>query len=106
MRVMNMKKAISQNAIASGGMLMAALLFVPAASAAVPGITGPNFNLRRARNTSASPTARRFIRGATDARVAPAGFAPCGDHGHFLQQHAGAWSDLDRDARADGHRST
>ena len=56
MRVMNMKKAISKTQLLLAGMLMAALWFVPAASAAVPGITGPNFQPeRRARNTSTQP---------------------------------------------------
>src|SRR5436190_11403639 len=45
MRVMNMQKAITKRKLLLAGMLMAALWFVPAASAAVPGITGPTFNL-------------------------------------------------------------
>jgi len=45
MRVINMKKAISKTQLFFAIML-AALLLAPAAFAAVPGITGPTFNLR------------------------------------------------------------
>ena len=45
MRVMNMKKTISQTQLLLKAVLTAALLLAPAAFAAAPGITGPVFNL-------------------------------------------------------------
>ena len=75
MRVMNMKKAISKTQLFLAIML-AALLLVPAAFAAVPGITGPTFNLRAGAEYLTQPDGSAIYSWGYGCSVAPTGYAP------------------------------
>ena len=80
MRLMNMQKAITKQQLLLAGMLMAVLWFAPAALAAVPGITGPTFNLTAQQGYLTQPDgAAVYSWGygcATGANVAAPSFAP------------------------------
>ena len=75
MRVTNMKKAISQTQLFLAIML-AALLVAPAAFAAVPGITGPTFNLRAGTEYLTQPDGSAIYSWGYGCSVAPTGYAP------------------------------
>jgi FtsP/CotA-like multicopper oxidase with cupredoxin domain len=83
MRVMNMQKAITKRKLLLAGMLMAALWFVPAASAAVPGITGPTFNLSARAEYVTQPDGSSVYSWGYGCSVAPSGFAPSAISGTF-----------------------
>src|SRR5690349_1164305 len=76
MRVMNMLKAITKQQLLLAGMLMAALWFAPAALAAVPGITGPTFNLSARAGYISQPDGSSVYSWGYGCSVAPSGFAP------------------------------
>jgi FtsP/CotA-like multicopper oxidase with cupredoxin domain len=75
MRVINMKKAISKTQLFLAIML-AALLLAPAAFAAVPGITGPTFNLTARAEYITQPDGSAIYSWGYGCSGAPAGFAP------------------------------
>src|SRR3569832_2025303 len=83
MRVMNMQKAITKRKLLLAGMLMAALWFVPAASAAVPGITGPTFNLTARAEYLTQPDGASVYSWGYGCNGTPAGFMPSTISGGF-----------------------
>src|SRR5437764_6086147 len=83
MRVMNMQKAITKRKLLLAGMLMAALWFVPAASAAVPGITGPTFNMSARAEYVTQQDGSTVYSWGYGCNGAPSGFAPSAITGTF-----------------------
>ena len=75
MRVMNMKKAISNTQLFLAIML-AALFLVPSAFAAVPGITGPTFNLRAGTEYLTQPDGSAIYSWGYGCSTTPTGYAP------------------------------
>lgn len=75
MRVTNMKKAISKTQMFLAIVLMAMLL-APAAFAAVPGITGPTFNLTARAEYLTQPDGSAIYSWGYGCNGAPGGFAP------------------------------
>src|SRR5262249_7677124 len=75
MRVTNMKTAISRTQLFLAIML-AALLFAPTAFAAVPGITGPTFNLRAGTEYLTQPDGSAIYSWGYGCSAAPTGYAP------------------------------
>lgn len=75
MRVTNMKKAISKTQLFLAIVLMAMLL-APAAFAAVPGITGPTFNLTARAEYLTQPDGSTIYSWGYGCNGAPGGFAP------------------------------
>ena len=84
MRVMNMKRAISKTQLLLAIMLTA-LLLAPAAFAAVPGITGPNFNLTARAEYLSQPDGSAIYSWGYGCNGAPTGFAPAAMSGAFCK---------------------
>jgi FtsP/CotA-like multicopper oxidase with cupredoxin domain len=82
MRVMNMKKAISQTQLLLAAVLTA-LLLAPAAFAAAPGITGPTFNLTARAEYITQPDGSSVYSWGYGCNGAPTGFAPSAISGNF-----------------------
>jgi len=83
MRLMNMQKAITKQQLLLAGMLMAALWFAPAALAAVPGITGPTFNLSARAEYISQPDGSSVYSWGYGCSTDPSGFAPSAITGTF-----------------------
>jgi len=83
MRVMNMKKAISNTQLLLATVLTAALLLAPAAFAAVPGITGPTFNLTAQAEYLTQPDGSSVYSWGYGCNGAPAGYKPSAIAGAF-----------------------
>jgi FtsP/CotA-like multicopper oxidase with cupredoxin domain len=76
MRAMNMKKAISKTQLLLATVVALTLLLTPAAFAAVPGITGPTFNLTARPAYISQPDGQAVYSWGYGCSVAPSGFAP------------------------------
>jgi len=83
MRVMNMKKAISMTQLLLAALLTTALLVAPAARAAVPGITGPTFNLTAQAEYLTQPDGSSVYSWGYGCNGAPAGYKPAAISGAF-----------------------
>ena len=76
MRAMNMKKAISKTQLLLATMVAVTWLFTAMAHAAVPGITGPTFNLTARPAYISQPDGSAVYSWGYGCSVAPGGFAP------------------------------
>jgi len=76
MRAMNMKKAISKTQLLLATVVALTLLLTPAAFAAVPGITGPTFNLTARPAYISQPDGQAVYSWGYGCSVSPSGFAP------------------------------
>jgi FtsP/CotA-like multicopper oxidase with cupredoxin domain len=76
MSAMTMKKATSMNRLLPLGMMAGALWFAAAAQAAVPGITGPTFNLTAQTALLNQPDGRGVYSWGYGCTGVPSGFAP------------------------------
>jgi len=83
MRGMNMNKAISQTKLLLAAVLTAAFLLAPAAFAAVPGITGPTFNLTAKAEYLTQPDGASVYSWGYGCNGAPSGYAPSAVSGGF-----------------------
>jgi FtsP/CotA-like multicopper oxidase with cupredoxin domain len=83
MRVTNMKKVISTNRSVLAAVLGVALLLVPAAFAAVPGITGPTFNLAAQAEYLTQPDGSSVYSWGYGCNGAPTGYKPSAISGAF-----------------------
>ena len=84
MRVIKMKKATSQTQLLLA-IIVAALLLAPAAFAAVPGITGPAFNLTAQAEYLTQPDGAAVYSWGYGCNGAPSGFAPAAVSGAFCK---------------------
>ena len=76
MRATNMKKAISKTQLLLATMVAVTWLFTAMAHAAVPGITGPTFNLTARPAYISQPDGSAVYSWGYGCSVAPSGFAP------------------------------
>ena len=83
MRVKNMKKTISQTQLLLTTIATVVLLLTPAAFAAAPGITGPNFDLTAQASYVSQPDGSFVYSWGYGCRVAPAGYKPSAVSGTF-----------------------
>jgi FtsP/CotA-like multicopper oxidase with cupredoxin domain len=82
MRVMNMNKTISKTQLLLA-IVLTALLLAPAAFAAVPGITGPTFNLTARAEYLTQPDGAAVYSWGYGCNGAPGGYAPSAVSGAF-----------------------
>ncbi len=83
MRGTNMTKAILQTKLLLAAVLTTALLLAPTAFAAVPGITGPTFNLSARAEYLTQPDGASVYSWGYGCNGAPAGYAPSAISGTF-----------------------
>ncbi len=83
MRVMNMKKAISKTNLLLAASNSGVLLLTPAAFAAVPGITGPTFNLIANAEYLTQPDGASVYSWGYGCNGAPSGYVPSAISGGF-----------------------
>ncbi len=83
MRLMNVKTAISNYQLHLAATLAAVLLFANGVFAAVPGITGPTFNLAARAEYLTQPDGSSVYSWGYGCNGAPAGFAPSAISGTF-----------------------
>jgi len=83
MRTTTMNKHIAITRLLSAAVMTLSLLLTSAAHAAVPGITGPSFDLSAEASYITQPDGQMIYSFGYGCRVAPAGFAPAAISGGF-----------------------